>query len=187
MNLRYNCLVFLALLCCCLLSCGESKNPQPRPQVEALPLEPVDFMTVVTHHQAGLYRALEQNAKVETNKKTLAYEGALFRVLQTSNSGKYGGAKRLIQQYLEQYPEDPRLEFQLGMQLFRLGRFDQAEPYFSKLKDTKSKELREAAQFFLAASYSGYNTKEATTILHEIVLNNNHSFKSKAQEILDAH
>ena len=154
--------------------------------VEDLHLEPIDFMTVVTHHQSELYTALEENSKVEKNQKTLAYEGALFKILQTSNSGKYGGAKRLINRYFEQYPEDPRLEFQLGMQLFRLGRFEQAVPYFIKLNSAKSKPLREAAQFFLAAASSGFDPEQSAVLLYKISADNKHSFSARAKAIIEA-
>ena len=153
--------------------------------VEDLHLEPIDFMTVVTHHQSELYTALEENSKVEKNQKTLAYEGALFKILQTSNSGKYGGAKRLINRYFEQYPEDPRLEFQMGMQLFRLGRFDQAVPYFIKLNTHKSKSLKEASQFFLTAAYSGIDTQKSSALLYDIAADKNHSFSARAQAIIE--
>ena len=162
-----------------------STHPVSSP-VTSKELEPIDFMTDITHHQHDLYVALEENSNVETDQKTLVYEGALFKILQTSNSGKYGGAKRLINRYMEQYPNDPRLEFQLGVQLFRLGRFDQAVPYFEKLNTATSKPLKEAAQFFLAATYSGLDKQESANILSIISADTKHAFRARAQAILAA-
>ena len=170
-----------------IVGCGtKASTNKGKVEIKTLPLEPLDFMTDISHHQNDLYKVLEKNSKVETNQETLAYEGALFRILQTSNSGKYGGARRLIDKYKIEYPGDSRLEFQLGVQQFRLGRFDQAAPYFEKLLTNESTVLKEAAQFFLAATYSGYDKKRATALLNEISSNPKHSFAEKATAIIDS-